>query len=119
MNMKYPEKFIQAIGLAYSTRIGIYLTAIATVIALILPAHAQNERQVELEKLPAHPRILLLKGEEQIIQSTVLKSETWAKMHRAIVDEATKMIDLPVLERIQVGSRLLAKSRECIRRVFY
>ncbi len=40
-------------------------------------------------------------------------------MHEAILNECEVIIGLPVLERIQIGRRLLDKSRECIRRVFY
>ena len=81
--------------------------------------HAQHQKEAELDKLPDHPRLLLLKGEEQVIQSTVAQSAIWSNMNQAILDEASQMIDLPVLERIQIGRRLLDKSRECIRRVFY
>lgn len=40
-------------------------------------------------------------------------------MHEAIATESDIMIGLPVLQRIQIGRRLLDKSRECIRRVFF
>jgi len=79
----------------------------------------QDEKVVDITRLPGHPRILLLQDEEQIIRATVSKDPVWSRMHDAIVGEATKIIDLPVLERIQIGRRLLDKSRECIRRVFY
>lgn len=66
-----------------------------------------------------HPRILLLKGEESLIKQSVETNTTWKKMHRAILHECDSMINLKPLERIQIGRRLLDKSRECLRRVFY
>ena len=86
---------------------------------LVIPASVRAQPGVSIETLPAHPRILLLKGEEKGIQSAVAQSAVWRKMHQAILDESDKMIDLPVLERIQIGRRLLDKSRECIRRLFF
>lgn len=69
--------------------------------------------------LPDHPRIILLKNEEAIIKSNIKNDENWAKIHQTIIDESDKIILLPTLERIQIGRRLLDKSRECLRRVFF
>ena len=80
---------------------------------------AQELKEVDLKKLPAHPRILLLKGEEQAIHSALLQNPVWASMNEAIATESDNIIGLPVLQRIQIGRRLLDKSRECIRRVFF
>jgi hypothetical protein len=90
-------------------------------ILISLTSFGQNSggKEVDLQKLPAHPRLLLLKGEEQSIKRAIVENRAWEKMHNAIVAEAEKMINLPMLERIQIGRRLLDKSRECIRRVFY
>lgn len=68
---------------------------------------------------PAHPRILLFKNEEEGIRKTIAADAIWAKMHQAIIDESDRMIALPPLERIQIGRRLLDKSREAIRRLFF
>lgn len=86
---------------------------------ITVPGQRQEQREVKLESLPGHPRLLLLKGEEESIRSAIRKSEVWARMHEAIVLESDKMIGLPVLERIQIGRRLLDKSRECLRRLFH
>lgn len=66
-----------------------------------------------------HPRLLLLKGEESVIKQTMTKNPTWAKMHDAIIAESNKIIGLQPVERIQIGRRLLDKSREALRRIFY
>ncbi|MDA0195651.1 MAG: hypothetical protein O2887_11760 [Bacteroidetes bacterium] len=82
-------------------------------------AIAQERKLPETFNLSGHPRILLLKEEEASIQTSITDSPVWEKMHRAIIEESENMIDLPPLERIQIGRRLLSVSRECIRRVFY
>lgn len=66
-----------------------------------------------------HPRIMLLKGEEASIKKSIKASPVWGKMHQAIIDECDKIIPLPPIERIQIGRRLLDKSREALRRIFY
>lgn len=66
-----------------------------------------------------HPRILLLKGEEGQIVKSIAANPVWAKMNEAIVNECDNIILLPPVERIQIGRRLLDKSREALRRIFY
>lgn len=68
---------------------------------------------------PGHPRILLLKGEEATIKKTVATDKVWAKLQQAITDESNRLISLPPVERIQIGRRLLDKSREALRRLFF
>ena len=71
------------------------------------------------QNLPGHPRIILLKNEENIIAANIKNDKNWAKIHQTILAESDKIIVLPTLERIQIGRRLLDKSRECLRRVFF
>lgn len=71
------------------------------------------------QNLPSHPRILLLKNEENTIAENIKKDPNWAKLNQVIIDESNNIISLPTLERIQIGRRLLDKSRECLRRVFF
>jgi hypothetical protein len=66
-----------------------------------------------------HPRILLLKGEENQIIQSIAGNPVWKKMNEAILSECDNMIPLPPVERIQIGRRLLDKSREALRRIFY
>ncbi len=69
--------------------------------------------------LPGHPRILLLKGEEKNIQEAIRSNKTLSKIHLAILAASDTLLAKAPLQRIQIGRRLLDKSRECIRRVFY
>ncbi|HEY4290923.1 MAG TPA: heparinase II/III family protein [Puia sp.] len=66
-----------------------------------------------------HPRILLLKGEEAALKKSIGKDKIWSKMQQAILDESDRIITLPPVQRIQIGRRLLDKSREALRRIFF
>lgn len=66
-----------------------------------------------------HPRILLLKGEEQQIHDLIASDETWEKMHFAILEKSNDLLGDPVLERVMTGRRLLSVSREALKRIFY
>jgi hypothetical protein len=89
--------------------------------AVIMPLSvwSQERKLPALKAISDHPRILLLSGEEKEIQASVEGSVVWGKMHRTILEAADAIIELPPLERIQIGRRLLDKSREAIRRIFY
>ncbi len=87
----------------------------------LVPAATQAQLKYlqEVKDMPPHPRILLLQGEEQQIKANIAADPAWAKMHQSIMVECDKMVALPELERIQEGRRLLAVSREALRRVFF
>ncbi len=70
-------------------------------------------------KLPDHPRILMLKGEEASVTKMIKADETWSKLHEAILKECDSLLTVAPVERIQIGRRLLGKSREALRRIFY
>ena len=79
---------------------------------------AQNAGSVETITDQQHPRILLLKGEENQIGKSIAGNPIWKKMHEAILTESNNILELPPVERIQIGRRLLDKSREALRRIF-
>jgi hypothetical protein len=93
---------------------------IATLWFLILSAcsFAQTD-QISKFKAPAHPRILFLKGEEAAIKKNIATDSTWKGLHQAILIESDNLLNEPVLQRIQIGRRLLDKSREAIRRMMF
>ena len=86
---------------------------------LLFSSFACDKNENELPTDSGHPRILLLKGEEQLIEQSIAANPIWKKMHEAILVECAYIIAKPPVERIQIGRRLLDKSRECLRRVFY
>lgn len=78
----------------------------------------QNEYINSTVKLPGHPRLLLLKGEENKLKSNIRKDVIWKEIHAGLLDEATILLDVPVNERVMTGRRLLGISRENLRRIF-
>jgi hypothetical protein len=65
-----------------------------------------------------HPRLLLSEGEETNLLKNVHTDQYLNSIHSAILVECDRLLTIPPVERIQIGRRLLDKSRECLRRVF-
>lgn len=80
---------------------------------------AQQSISVKTITDQEHPRILLMKGEESLIKQSISDNPVWMKVHEVILKECDHIITLPPIERIQIGRRLLDKSREALRRIFY
>lgn len=68
---------------------------------------------------PDHPRILLLKGEEALIEKNMDADRRWLTVSSYILDKSEAMLTLPPVERVLIGRRLLDKSREALRRIYY
>src|SRR5665647_73907 len=99
-----------------------YLKSVLTFVLLTCIAgmnFAQQSVSVQTVTDKQHPRILLLKGEEGLIAQSIAANPIWKKMHETILTECDTILLLPPVERIQIGRRLLDKSREGLRRVFY
>jgi hypothetical protein len=84
-----------------------------------LRIYAQTDHVGNISNLQGHPRILMLKGEEEAIRKTIAQDKTWQEMQSAILRESDRLITIPPVERIQIGRRLLDKSREALRRIFF
>jgi len=84
-----------------------------------LTACAKKEVPVDQNGFPGHPRILLMKGEEALIKSTIETDISWKAVHNTIINECSIIIGKPPVERILIGRRLLDKSREALKRIFY
>ena len=69
--------------------------------------------------VPDHPRLLMLAGEEAAIKKVIGADHTWEGLNQALLSECDSIIAAPLLERIQIGRRLLGVSREALRRIFY
>ncbi|GAB3919200.1 heparinase II/III domain-containing protein [Larkinella terrae] len=95
------------------------LKLLAVLLLTSASATAQTDHLGTQVSLPNHPRILLLKGEEAAIKRTVESDKTWEKMHGIILAECDALLGEPPIERIQIGRRLLGKSREGLRRIFF
>ena len=74
---------------------------------------------IDAARAQSHPRLLLLPGEEEMIAKNIAGNAAWAKVHTDILAECDEMINQPPVERALVGRRLLGKSREGVRRIFF
>lgn len=90
-----------------------------TCIAALLTLSAGNAlAQADLSRLADHPRLLLPKGAEKKLLKQINRDAVWKEIHTATLGEADRIITLPVSKRIKTGMRLLAVSRENLRRIF-
>lgn len=94
------------------------LTGLLLLVASV-QAGAQTARVPVDARVPAHPRLLLAPGEEQRILRDIAADPLRRKLHDAIIAGADEMLALPPIQRIQIGRRLLDKSREGLRRSFF
>lgn len=100
-------------------KFNINLTTITFLFFFLSGVFSINASEVSGLKKSTHPRIMLLKGEEKIIRQSIASNATWKAMHEAILKESDNIISLPPVERIKIGRRLLDKSREALRRIFF
>lgn len=99
----------------------ILTTATFTILILTnrTPLFSQDAFLSQNQVYPAHPRILMLAGEEKSVRASIAQNPGLKKVHDAILESSLKTLTLPTLERVLVGRRLLDKSREALRRIFY
>jgi hypothetical protein len=98
------------------------LKSILTILLIFSISHtALSQVSVSLKAITnkPHPRILLPKGDEKLIEKSIAENPILKKMHETILSECDQIIALPPVERIQIGRRLLDKSREALRRIFF
>ena len=91
----------------------------ALFVCIQLNALAQINSIDSSQTIHNHPRILLFKGEEAAINQTIQKDTVWRNVHQIILQESDRLISIEPIKRIQIGRRLLDKSREAIRRLFF
>jgi len=65
-----------------------------------------------------HPRILFFKEDETSFSKTITADPFAKSIHQEILRESDRLIDIEPIKRIQIGRRLLDKSREALRRIF-
>lgn len=66
-----------------------------------------------------HPRLLLLKGEEEKIKRKIESDGFLRRIHRYIIRKSDRYIDTPVQERIFHSSDMLKTAREIHTRIYY
>ena len=74
---------------------------------------------IDSTKIQDHPRLLLLKGEEERIKTEIRNNAIWKNVHDAILKECDSIVKKYPVERTMIGRRLLQVSREGLRRIFF
>src|SRR5687768_11186834 len=90
-----------------------------TLLVLLLTLSTIGRAQIDTNKITGHPRLLLLKNEEERIAHLIKKDTTWEKVHNSIIEESEAILSLEPLQRTLIGRRLLQVSRESLRRIFF
>jgi hypothetical protein len=89
-------------------------------VGLFLLAAIANAQLVTADiKLPAHPRILLLAGQEKELLVNINADANLLKVHQAIINNCDAMINIQPVQYQKIGKRLLGISREALHRIFY
>jgi len=78
-----------------------------------------KEVEQKISKLPQHPRLLFNDQDVSRLSKQLKQNPLMEKLHHSILSECDALLSVPPVERIQIGRRLLDKSRECLRRVFF
>ena len=94
------------------------LSAIMATFFVISSVSSQTKYVDASAKIPSHPRIIMLKGEEKSLLNKINKDPYWKDIHNSLIEEAGRIVNLPVNERVLSGRRLLSVSRENLRRIF-
>lgn len=68
--------------------------------------------------MPDHPRILMLKGEETLLNKQIAENESWSSIQKNVLMGADSILKQQPLKRILIGKRLLDTSRESLFRIF-
>lgn len=95
----------------------LFTVSVALLFSSFLSAQTDSLRNDA--KVPGHPRLLLLKGEEASLKKNIAGDKVWSGLHTAMLQECDSIVAKAPLERIQIGRRLLSVSREAIRRIFF
>lgn len=77
-----------------------------------------NAQTFDYDRLESHPRLLMKKGEEQKIHESLVGNPEMQKAYDQILGEANRLLIRPTLTYKKEGVRLLAVSREALKRIF-
>lgn len=66
-----------------------------------------------------HPRIMLLKGEEEQLKKKINEDGILLEAHESILEQSDNMLAAAPLERIKIGKRLLAVSRKAFQNIYF
>ena len=72
----------------------------------------------DYDRVSGHPRLLMKQGEERQIRESLKDNPEMQRVYNQIVGEADRLLVCPTLTYKKEGRRLLAVSREALKRIF-
>lgn len=69
--------------------------------------------------IESHPSLIINSGDEKAILKKLNTSKSLNNLHKVIISESDRLLSVPCLKYEKEGRRLLAVSREGLRRLFY
>jgi len=98
---------------------GFFLYSTLFLIIICLSGCKRPENNPPQDVPPGHPRILFLEGEESAVRETLASDYIWRSVSTFILSECDKILTKTPVQRVLIGRRLLDKSREALRRIFF
>jgi len=95
-------------------------TSVILLICCSLHSHAQKQAlSYDYSKIAKHPRLLLAKGEEETIKSSLQRNPEFKRIDSYIKEFSDNLANEPLLIFKKKGKRLLAVSRVALTRLYY
>lgn len=93
-----------------------YFLIVCILMSLRMPLIAQT---FDYNQVKAHPRLLMKQGDEQMVRKSLQNHPEMQRVYKQLVQEANRLLLCPTLTYQKEGRRLLAVSREALKRIFY
>lgn len=91
-----------------------------TILAVLLSASAIAQPSLDFSKMPQHPRLILKKGDVEAMRTMVETDAPLRVLHTILEDRTNNLyMQKEPCQRVKTGIRLLAISREVLRRVVH
>ena len=87
--------------------------------AALMVVGSLSAQSLDYDKLTPHPRLLLKTGDITAMRALPARSATAKIVHDRIIAESERIIGLSPVEHEKVGKRMIAVSREALKRIFY
>jgi hypothetical protein len=92
---------------------------VLTLIGLLFACVVNAQYVSTGNKMPPHPRLLWLAGQEDQLLKKMNTDAALQKIHQSVIKECDAILGKPQLQYVKIGKRLLNVSREALKRIFY
>jgi hypothetical protein len=94
-------------------------TLFALLLLFVFSSAFGKDIDLAKRKMPKHPRLILLKGEEKQLKKQIKRDPLWSSVNEKMIKRADTFIDKPLSQRKLTGIRLLSVSRSNLEKIFY